>query len=339
MRRSGGWILALVTIGAMAAGAWLALRPVLTRETVNVVFIPTGVRGPTNDALLRGARLALHEANSRAGMFRVELKERPGWNDTVVACVTTNEYRDAPPDIPCFAALEVDPSILGPQYPQFRASPSFADQGIAAAAWVSKSNCARPFLLRESQGRGPLIEIAFKSVAAKLGMELGREAVVSPDRARLISTVMASNPDLIFYSGEEAPYATSFEIFSALRQEGFAGKLVMADADPEVSFLVAPDRLVEGSYLVSPFSPADSAFAESFRAFAGYPAGVHAYYGYFAMKSALESIEQAGSKDPMRVFRAALKLPYFDAQGSTTVHFCALYVARGGRFEFVENLR
>ena len=66
--------------------------------------------------------------------------------------------------------------------------------------------------------------------------------------------------------------------------------------------------------------------------------GPHVTAGYYAMKAALEAIDLANSAEPDELRRAATRLPYFDARGRAALRKCALYVARNGRFEFVELL-
>lgn len=295
MKRAGGWLLGLVVVAAMGGGGWFAMRRVFQREDVDVLLY-RAQRDPTADALRRGAESALQEASHRAGRYRLRLLEyRQEMIPHSPICIGTSEslllQGDLQPArfmVSAFDTLPQDTSGA------LRISAGCEAQGAAAAAWAKKSGASRVALIREpSSALSQAIADAFEKA---LGM-----AMVEVDRA-----------DLVFYSGEEAPYGTAFNLFSELRAKGFKGTLVMGEADPEVSFLATRPDLVEGSYLVSPF---------------GTPPHVTA--GYLAMKAVLDTIDRANSVNPKDLRKAA----------TPATRPCTLYVARNGRFEFVENLK
>jgi ABC-type branched-subunit amino acid transport system substrate-binding protein len=216
----------------------------------------------------------------------------------------------------------------------FRITPGCEQQGRSAAAWAKKSGAARVTLVREAGSRrSESIAAAFGSRARELGLTVAGEFYAS-EKAELINLILASRPDLVFYSGEEAPYSETHRFFSALRAFGYAQTLLTGEADPEVSFLATRPDLQDGMYLVSPFAPAPPELAARMAT----TPGPHVTAGYFAMKATLEAIDRANSIDLAELQRAAARLPYFDAQGRAALRTCALYVARSGKFEFVELL-
>lgn len=335
MKRAGGWILALLVVGAMAGGGWFALRRVVRRETVAIILLKSeSGRGPTDHALQRGAQVALGEASYRAGRYRVALEEDgPGrdggaaWIGTSEALVLKGDRQPAPFFVSAFDTHPPDPAGC------FRVTPGCDQQGRAAASWAGKSGAARIFLLRDTPSlRSKAIADAFGTSARALGLSLEGPVEASVDA---VDRILASKADLVFYSGEEAPYATAFKVFSALRERGFAGTLLMGEADPEVSFLATRPSLVDGTYLVSPFAPAPADLAARM----GSVPGPHVTAGYYAMRATLEALDQADSAEPEALRRAAATLPYFDAQGRAALRTCALYVARNGVFDFVEVLK
>jgi hypothetical protein len=343
MRRAGGWILGLIIVAAMAGGGWFALRRVLSREPATIILLRTeNARGPTSDAIVRGAQFALREWGGRAGGFQIQLIENgqgipagaPVWIGTSEALLLQGDVQPVPFFVSVLDTHPAEPTGC------FRMIPGCNRQGRAAAAWAKKSKAVRAFLLRDRPSlRSGAIAAAFESAASELGLPVEGPVDSSLDQPALLNRILASNPDLVFYSGEEAPYSTSHAIFSALREKGFAGTLVMGEADPEVSFLATRPDLVEGTYLVSPFAPPPPELAGHYFKFAGTRPGPHVTAGYFAMKATLEAIDRAGSIDPADLRRAVTKLPYFDAEGKAALRPCALYVARNGKFEFVENLK
>lgn len=322
-RRAGGWILALLVVGAMAGGGGFALRRTFNRELVTVVMVQSpSDRGPTGKAILRGAGFALEETGRRAGRYRVSLHEREpvtqsSLPDTVVAWIGTSEallsrghQQGRPFQVSVFDTHPADPC--------------WERQGACAARWAKKIGRARATLLHDSESlTSRAIGAAFETAARAQGVQ-----VEGPLDATLenIDRILASKPDLIFYSGEEAPYVTATKIFAALREKGFAGRLATGEADPEVSYLATRTGPVDGTYLVSPFAPASPDLAARM----GFVPGPHVTAGYDAMKRVLDTIDRADSvaEDDLHRVAAALQ----------TTRPCALYVAKNGVYEFVELL-
>jgi len=334
VKRSGGWILGLIVVAAMIGGGWFASRR-LWKHPVTIVLLRSGNgRGPTDDAIERGSRFALQEWGHRAGRYRVDLQvsgpdnlaASTVWLGTSEALLLLGDHQPAGLSISVLDTHPIEPGGC------FRISPGCARQGASAAAWARRSKAARIFLLRDKPSlRSEAVASAFESEARALGLSVEGPADTSADP---VDRILASGSDLVFYSGEEAPYGTSHKIFSALRRKGFTGRLAMGEADPEVSFLATRPDLVDGTYLVSPFAPAPAELATAM----GTTPGPHVTAGYYAMKAALEAIDRADSMHPGPLKEAAARLRYFDAQGRAALRKCALYVARGGKFEFVELL-
>lgn len=305
MKRAGGWLLGFVAVAAMAGGGWFAMRRVFQREDVDILLFRAH-RDPTADALKRGAETALQEVDHRVGRFRLRLLEyergllplSPAWIGTSEDFLLQGATEHVQFMVLAFDTWPRDTSAA------FRITPGCDEQGAAAAAWARKSGASRAALLREPGCElSRAIADAFERGARAQGLTL----VETPERA-----------DLVFYSGEEAPYATAFKLFSELRAKGFKGALVMGEADPGVSYLATRPDLVDGCYLVSPFAPGPAGVA-----------GPHVTAGYFAMKAVIAAIDRANSVDPKDLHQAA----------SPSTRPCALYVARNGRFEFVETLK
>ena len=335
MKRAGGWLLAVVAIGAMGGAGWFALRGAFHRVTVGILFVESGRGdGPTSRAIWRGAELALEEATSRAGRYRVEMLDLPpnrydkvmvdvaAWIGTSEALLYQGHLQEAP-----FYVSAIDTHPLDPKG-VFSVTPGCARQGKAAAAWVKKSGASRVVLMLErSSLRSRAIADAFKAATPIAGEPI--EAFLDQ-----VDKVLAQKPDLVFFAGEDAPYQTAFKIFSALRAKGYAGPLMMGEADPEVSFLATRADLVEGTHLVSPFAPAPPELAARMKS----TPGPHVTAGYLAMRAALRAIDRADTMVLSKLIRAAAELPDFDATGRST-RPCAIYIARNGIFEFVEELK
>jgi ABC-type branched-subunit amino acid transport system substrate-binding protein len=341
MKRAGGWLLGLLVVATLAGGACFALRHALNREVVAVVYLRSDLGdGPTGQAMARGAQFALEEATHRAGRFRIELLDHPpseqdeaspvaAWFGTSQAVLSMGDVQPAPFCVSAFDTHPLEPTGC------FRISPGCERQGQVAAAWVKESGAARIFLIQEAGSRrSETIAAAFASRIRELGLPVAGRIYSSP-KPEILDLILAAQPDLVFYSGEEAPYSTSQRLFSGLRAKGYAGTLIMGEADPEVSFLATRPELVDGTYLVSPFAPAPPELAARM----GTTPGPHVTAGYFAMKAVLDAIDRANSIDAADLRRSAARLPYFDQEGRAALRPCALYVARGGKFEYVETLK
>jgi ABC-type branched-subunit amino acid transport system substrate-binding protein len=329
VKRASGWFLGLLAIASMGGGGWFALRRTLIAETVTVVLMRTGNSEPTLKALARGAAAALEERGGRAGRFKVRLHEADpdtplpeksiSWIGTSEAMMLKGDFQPTPLKV---AAFDVHPwRSLG----ACSLSVTLPQLGDLAAAWAKKSNAARVLLVREpGYLRSTAIADRFVAEAGRLGLTLlADRSSAEPD---LTEQILSARPDLVFFSGEEAPYGTAEKIFGPLRAKGFAGPLVMAEADPEVSFLATRPDLVEGCYLITPFAPAPADVA------ARIGTGPHVTAGYFAMKAVLDTLERADSSDEEELRSAAARVPNLDRP-------CASYVARSNRFRFVEELK
>jgi hypothetical protein len=317
----------------MAGAGWFALRGLFNRQTIGILYVESGRGdGPTSKAFWFGAEIALSEATNRAGKYRVELIDLPpgrygevsvvaGWIGTSEALLYQGQQQSPPFYVSLLDTHPHDPKGV------FSVTPGCRQQGKAAAAWAKKSGAARVVLLLERQClRSRAIGESFAASIPIVGEPL--EAHVDE-----VDRILASKPDLVFFAGEAAAYSTAFKVFTALRAKGYAGPLLMGEADPEVSYLATRPDLVEGTYLVTPFAP-----LPELEAALGRPLGPHVIAGYLGMRAALRAIDRADSLVAEKLIRAAAELPDFDATGAST-RPCALYVARGGKFEFVEELK
>ncbi len=335
MRRAGGWILGVLIVAAMAVGGGIALRPLFTRETVRIgYFRATDARGPSNDAMFSGAAFAVEEAGRRAGRFRIEFTEvkpidsklPPVWMGTSEALLEPGDFQ---PYRFRISVMDTHPrNIEG----QLRILPGFTEQGAAAARWARASEAAVILLLRDTASpRGASIAGGFSALLPLARIDHVDPLEPADKRATLIGRILSYSPDLVFYSGEEAPYGTSDALFSALRAKGYAGKLLMAEADPEVSYLAVPCRVPEGTLLLSPIGPPSKEFASQYEPATGRHAGPHGWVGYLAMKAALGVIENSKTASGEE-FQSLV-----DRQ--TPTRPCALYVARDGKFAFLQDLK
>jgi hypothetical protein len=335
VKRAGGWTLGVLVITAMAGGGWFALRKVLFSPTVVVVLMRDDhAHTVPADALFRGAAFALQEREGRAGKFKVRLVEGAPdetENPRTAAWIGSSESINLKINYApiSFSAYEVIPWEHGGYF----ITPGAARIGSDAATWIQRKFGPRVALITDRDVQaGHFISKGFITAAKDLNLEIVREGEAA--HKDLVGEILQSRPDAVFYTGEQAPYGTTFKLFSALRLNGFKGALVAGDADPAVSFLATRPDLVEGSFLISPFAPAPADLAARM----GIVPGPHVTAGYFAMKTALETLDQADSIEQDDLFKAIQKLGSF-GPNDRPLRPGAVYVARNGLFQFVEELK
>jgi hypothetical protein len=337
MRRAGGWALGAIVVAAMAGGAWLGFRPILNREPI-YILVGRGERDPSTDAVQSGLQFALDEAGNRAGPFRVHLVDEKSPLSDKAYLMITFSYS---------VVVQVDSKRLHHMILKFddsddpetlRVLPNLMELATATAAWARQNGTRRVVLLCDELNLMtkywseritkaiPLVDVRFYA------RHQPGKSETKEDWEAVLDQVIGEQPDLVFYFGEEAPYGNAFELFDALRRKGYAGRLAMGDLDPEVSFLAAPTKVVQGTFLVSPIGPPSPEFAAAYEPKTGRHAGPHAWPGYLTMKALLEVLDRADSGKQEQVqslFQSALKR---SRPG-------ALYAFKGGKWEFVQELK
>ena len=168
---------------------------------------------------------------------------------------------------------------------------------------------------------------AFLSKGRELGLSIVGPVDPLAGRTALVDRILAARVDLVFYSGEEAPYVTGTGGVLGPARKRFQGCPPHRGSGSRGFLPQVRTRLVDGSYLVSAFAPPPQAFAEGYAAQMGTSPGPHVTAGYFAMKAALEAIGQAQTIDPGELRRAAGKLPYFDPEGKAAFRPPAPFMA------------
>jgi hypothetical protein len=329
-RRAGGWILGLLVVGAMGGGGWFALRRALHREDALIaLLVSANDPMPTRQAIERGAAFAVEERGHRAGKYRLtvqayfpQLMDSPSpiaWVGPGDAILSRGQPQGRPFSVSVFDTHPAEPQDWYP------VTPGWSQQGLAAARWAKKTGASRVFLVRDlNSHRSKAIAAAFEKAAAAQGLAVTGSADATMENA---GKILVSEADLVFFSGEEAPYGLTTRLFKALREKGFAGRLATGEADPQVSFLATRPDLLDGTYLVSPFAPAPPDLAARMK----FVPGPHITAGYVAMKAVLDTIDHANSSNEEDLHRAWAARPF-------PCRPCALYVARNGVFEFVETL-
>jgi hypothetical protein len=312
MRRAGGWILGATIIASMAAGVWMAFRPILNRETVSIYY-QRGDRGPTDDAVISGLNFAIQEADGRAGGYRLNLETSNARNPSIRFTVCASN-----PDL---LETSIEHSEGAETWFSFSAKDERRIRSVAA--WAASAGIKSVIVLDWWQ---------YKKEFEAAGLKVLESTVSIHDLGPLSDQIMRLKPDLVFYGGEPAPYRSTFELFDGLKKKGYEGALLTTDAEPTVSFLAVPTDVVEGTLLASPIPPPSREFAAAYEPASGRHAGPHAWPGYLLGKTIIGWIDAASSSRSDDLVTACRHHP-------PPVYPGALYQYKQGKFVFVQDLK
>ncbi len=359
MRRAGGWVLGLLVLAVMAGGAWALLRRVVPSETITIVSIlPRGGPGEErSEALVNGIALALDERNFRAAQFRVKHKDldsrseeaRPGTvvkDLSAVAVIGGLDRRQASeisPKLQQAKLLFVSPtcSDLRPQDPgDLRMVARDYLQGVGAVQWARRMEVESAFLVDDDPLDATGITHSFRWWAQSTGLRIvGDEKYfwLYADDAALVHRIVREKPPLVYLAGLDLPSAARF--VSRLRGARYGGRIMMSQRGLNPDFMERAGAAAEGVLFTSVLLPPPAEFDREYRARHGEPAPREAWTGYRAAKAVLDAVERARTKDRAAIRAACAALPLFDARGDPARPVLGAYAVRGGRFEFVEELR
>jgi ABC-type branched-subunit amino acid transport system substrate-binding protein len=277
----------------------------------------------------------LENAGNRAGRYRLQLLQDSNLRGPLSVSFSPPLSMDLGDSNLAIATFLVQNRRTGnlEKFAELRVLPDLKELGRAAAAWSRETRPGRVTLLSEKAiGEEEPIAVAFQNAAGDLPLSVVHPFLWTEQELPALDRVLAEKPDLVFYTGEKAPYGSAFDLFDALRKRGYRGLLAMADSDPEVSYLAVPTKVVEGTLLVSTIGPPSQEFAAAYEPATGRHAGPHAWPGYLLMKAVIELIERADSNDGESLYAALMARP-------APLRSCALYQFKEGKFVFVQDLK
>jgi ABC-type branched-subunit amino acid transport system substrate-binding protein len=360
MRRTGGWLLGLAAVSAIAIGGVLAFRPILFRETVKIASaLPR--KEPGTGEIVNGIRLALDEHEYRAGRFRVEYVDHDEF--PAIAPAPSPSPHDDPSVVAiigCFDApharyvTRTDPtpmlrvaavsswSIANNAYARSwtAVTAPLMMQGGAAAGLARRLGCRSAFVVTSSGRDRSGILAEFRARARELGLAVLAEEgfdVERPDATGLVRQVGEKNPDVVFLNSFD--FAIAGRVIKQIRSAGFIGRILATEDCKLQEFLDQGGVGVEGTLLLSTLAIPSKEFSQRYRdKFASAPDEL-AFLGYRACKAALRSIALADTKDREAILHAAQSRASFSDGDGPDKPALGTYVVRGGKFEFMEEVR
>lgn len=229
-------------------------------------------------------------------------------------------------------------------------------QGPAAADYAfDKLGFKKVYVLDDTETYGKGIADNFEKEFVKKGGEsLGHEGVPkgTTDYSSILTKVAAAKPDFLYYGG-----TSSNKIPSARKQMKSAGldiPLMGGDGIVDTEYLNVAGPDADGSYgtvaavNVNTLDEAKQFIADYNAAGFKEPMGAYSGPGYETASIAIDAMKRAtaASRDAVCValrntkdFKGVLGTTTFDENGDTSNKVISFYEAKGGKWEFVDQLR
>ena len=253
---------------------------------------------------------------------------------------------------------QISPSATNPDYTKqgykttFRVIANDVQQGKALGEFAVDTLKAKKVAIiddRTAYGQGLADEFE-KAVKAKGGAIAKREFTTNTatDFNAILTSIKATQPDVIFYGGMDAQAAP---LSKQMQRLGIKAKLMGGDGWQTPEFIKLAGEAAEGQYSSSCGVPRDkmpgfAAFDERFKAKFKTEVQIYAPYEYDAVKVLVDSMKRAGSTDP-KVYLAEVSKTNmtgitgpiaFDEKGDIKNGAVTVYQVKGGKWEVVSTV-
>jgi len=323
-------------LAACGSGGTPAATPAATVIRLGTLVPLSGRSSHSGESMLRGAELAVSEANAAGGVLgrQIELVAEddacdPGTAVTaaqdmtkkdIVATVggycssavvpTLKIFRDA--GVPMIVAQANSTDLIAPKYDSvFLICGTVAAEATFAVGWMKRLGGRRLAVVHDGTSFPMTLADSTVADARRTGaLTVTAELKLSqgaPSYRRIADTVRAGGADIVYYTGY---YAEANQLIKDLRGRGFTGKIVVGDGatdGPLLTDLTAEQRRgVYGTALIFPqFMPGIEDWTSRYRAAYGSAPGPSTVESYDAVRVALDAIKRAGSVEHEAV-RAAI---------------------------------
>ncbi|OHV29743.1 branched chain amino acid ABC transporter substrate-binding protein [Pseudofrankia sp. EUN1h] len=349
-----------------------------TARTITIGFQGplSGANQPLGDNAVGGVKTAIEEANARGNLpFTLRLATSDDLGDPGLAPPAANALV-ANPDVlavvgPMFSGatkaseplysgaglLSVSPSAASPILTTqgfstfYRVVPTDAAQGPAAAAYITRVlRSGKVYSLDDRLdydiGLSRALEQAL--LASDTSFVHGN-ADPAGDYSAEADKIMAAHPDLVFYSGYYPELAL---LAKALRDRGYAGKLMSGDGSLDPAYISLAGAAADGTYftcgcLLPAADPTAKSFVTSYRKVNGTDPGTYSAEAYDATNAIIKTLTGLGA-DATRasVTTAFAKVDVqgvtrhltFQPNGEVTDDKVFVYQARSGALSLVDSV-
>jgi branched-chain amino acid transport system substrate-binding protein len=236
-----------------------------------------------------------------------------------------------------------------------RVVPADDIQGVAAANWAKELGAKSAYVLDDTELYGKGVADVFRKQAESIGIKLvGNDSIdgKAADYRALAAKIVSAAPDIVYYGGITQNNAG--QLWKDIRSEGFKGFMMGPDGIYEEAFIKAAGDAAEGTYVTFGGTPPEKLTGKAAEWYKNYKAKfssepeVYAVYGYESANVAMAAINKVCEKDRAKIldavmgtkdFNGVLGTWSFDANGDTSLTTMSGAQVKGGKFEFVKELK
>jgi branched-chain amino acid transport system substrate-binding protein len=236
-----------------------------------------------------------------------------------------------------------------------RVVPADDIQGVAAANWAKELGAKSAYVLDDTELYGKGVADVFRKQAESIGIKLvGNDSIdgKAADYRALAAKIVSAAPDIVYYGGITQNNAG--QLWKDIRSEGFKGLMMGPDGIYEEAFIKAAGDAAEGTYVTFGGTPPEKLTGKAAEWYKNYKEKyksepeVYAVYGYEAANVAMAAINKVCAKDRAKIldavmgtkdFNGVLGTWSFDANGDTSLTTMSGAQVKGGKFEFVKELK
>ncbi len=236
-----------------------------------------------------------------------------------------------------------------------RVVPADDIQGVAAANWAKELGAKSAYVLDDTELYGKGVADVFRKQAESIGIKLvGNDSIdgKAADYRALAAKIVSAAPDIVYYGGITQNNAG--QLWKDIRSEGFKGLMMGPDGIYEEAFIKAAGDAAEGTYVTFGGTPPEKLTGNAAEWYKNYKEKyksepeVYAVYGYEAANVAMAAINKVCAKDRAKIldavmgtkdFNGVLGTWSFDANGDTSLTTMSGAQVKGGKFEFVKELK
>jgi branched-chain amino acid transport system substrate-binding protein len=230
-------------------------------------------------------------------------------------------------------------------------------QGPAAADYAyDKLGKKKMYILddTETYGKG-LADNVEKEFKKKGGTVLGHDGVPkgTTDYSSILTKAASQSPDVLFYGGTSSTGIPVARKQMQMKAAGLDIPMVGGDGIINDEFLKTAGADADGTYgtlaaVNATTLPEAKQFLADYKTAFGTDVGSYSANAYEATNIAIAAIKKAGKKDREAVraalaatkdFKGVIGTTSFDENGDTTNRWISIYQAKGGKWEFIDQLK
>lgn len=345
----------VLVVGTVALGQRDSGQPSPSSDSPGTIrlgmLVPlSGAEKPSAAHLVRGAQMAVDEANAKGGVLgkQVELIPEDAGCDAETAVLGAQRLLSqninahvggycssgtlpALPslheaNVPTVTPASNSDDLLKPGFDDlFLMMPTGTQEALFAVDLINKQGARRPAFVHDGSSYSANIANVAAAAAAKgaPAFEAVNTRVITSGEesyAVLAADVVTLDADLVYFTGY---YPEASRLIRDLRAAGFDGTFMVADGCFDPEYITETGANAEGTIVtmgyVPDYDPAGRAWAKRFRDHVGHDPGPYSSQSYDAVNVVLKAIASSGSTngdDIAKAIHAGTGFAFTDGPGS-----------------------